>query len=275
MRRIYITFSGAGYDDTTRLIVENAPKMGADEVWVYDDKWLMGTEFYRHNKWLWTYPTGIQSIGPRSSRGFGWFSWKPYIILDALSQLEYGDIVLFTDSDTYPIHDFSMLYDECARIGGQMMFAAQGCRNWEWIKRDCYIVMGQDEPKYHNGQHGVGRFMLFQKGPWRPQQFLMEWLTYCVNPLATSFEPSVLGFPEIIGPADCPSRVLKQHRTEQAIMTLLILKYGLKMYREACQFGDGCEEDRDLYPTLFRQMPRSLANTLDGSRYANVPRRDQ
>ncbi len=58
-------------------------------------------------------------------------------------------------------------------------------------------------------------------------------------------------------------------------MTLLCLKYGLKLYREACQFGEGGEEDRDLYPQLFRQMPRTLANTLDGSRYANMPPRDQ
>ncbi len=274
MRRIYITFSGAGYDDTTRLIVTRGLQLGADDVWVYDDKWLMGTEFYLQNKWLWTYPES-QPTGPRSARGFGWFCWKPFIILDALSRVSDGDIVMFTDADTYPIADFKMLYDECARIGGQMMFAAQGCRNWEWIKRDCYIVMGQDELKYHNGQHAVGRFMLFQKGPWRPQQFLMEWLTYCLNPLAQSFEPSVLGFPEVEGPADCPSRVFKQHRTEQAIMTLLCLKYGLKLYREACQFGEGCDEDRALYPQLFRQMPRTLANTLEGSRYANMPARYQ
>ncbi len=87
MKRIYITFSGAGYDDTTRLIVERAPQLGADDVWVYDDKWLMGTEFYRQNKWLWTYPEKYP-IGPRSSRGFGWFCWKPYIIMDALSKLD-------------------------------------------------------------------------------------------------------------------------------------------------------------------------------------------
>ncbi len=274
MKKIYITFSGAGYDDTTTLIVTRARDLGADDIWVYDDKWLMGTEFYRQNKWLWTYPEN-HPIGPRSARGFGWFCWKPFIILDAMMRINAGDILLYTDADTYPISDFSMLFTECERIGGQMMFAAQGCRNWEWIKRDCYIVMGQDEPQYHNGQHAVGRFMLFQKGRWRPIQFLIEWLAYCVNPLAQSFEPSVLGFPEITGPADCPSRVFKQHRTEQAIMTLLCLKYGLKLYREACQFGEGCDDDRDLYPTLFRQMPRTLANTLSGSRYANMPARDQ
>ncbi len=266
MRRIYITFSGSAYDETTGLIVKNAPQMGADEVWVYDDKWLIETEFYRQNNWLWTFPATKDP--KRVPRGFGWFSWKPYIILDALSRVNDGDIVLYTDADTYPIADISVLYDECARIGGQMMFAAQECFNHEWIKRDCYIVMGQDDPKYYDAQHGVARFMLFQRGPWRPQQFLMEWLTYCLNPTAQTFDASVLGFPEV-------SPEFKEHRTEQAIMTLLCLKYGLKLYREACQAGDDCELDRDLYPTVFHQGQPSGQKTLDGSAYRNVPARIQ
>ena len=266
MRKILITFGGRAYDERTKELVERAPCLGADDVWVYDDLWLTNTEFYRRNSWLWEHHGDLQNV----KRGFGWFAWKSIIIQDALSRLETGDMLLYLDGDTHPISDFSMLYDECHRIGGMMFFEAQGCVQAHWCKRDCFIVMAQDEPRYHNAQHAVARFMLFEKGSHQADDFLGEWAAYCVNPLATTFDPSVLGKPELPG--------FQEHRTEQAIMTNLVHKYGLPLYREACQFGDHGTKSRDLYPqTLFHQVgvPRHAheARPIDGSRYRNVPAR--
>lgn len=256
MRRIYITFGGEIYDDTTRFIVERGPKLGADEVWVYDDLWMTAHPFYRQNSWLWEHP---------HKRGFGWYAWKPLIIWDALSKLEDGDFVLFTDADCYPIADFSILFDLCCRDGGIMLFAAQGHRHYKWCKKDCYLAMGQDDPKYRDVQAGVARFMVFQKGSWRTTQFLMEWIAYCVNPAATTFDPSVMA-PENEG--------FIEHRTEQAIMTNLAHKYGLKLYREADESSAGYQEDRELYGQLFTQVNPHLekvtARIGEGSKYRNV-----
>lgn len=257
MKRAYITFSGSAYDPTTQVIVDRATKMGADELLVYDDKWLTEQEFWKLNGWLWDIRDEHDCVG----RGFLWFSWKPFIILDALSRMNDGDIVLFTDADTYPIADFSVLYDECARNGGTMLFNAHAISNANYTKRDCNIVMGQDEDRYHNAQHAVCRFMLFQKGPWFVQQFLMEWLTYCLNPLATTFNPSVLA-PEY--------EELIQHRTEQSIFTNLAHKYGLRLYREACQFGATSKLDWDLYPQIFEQRGTVFPKNINGSRFRNV-----
>lgn len=261
MRRIYITFSGAAYNATTAKIEDVVYHHGGDALWVYDDKWLMETEFYEHNKWLWSYPhTDPSKFG--AARGFGWFAWKPLIIMDALSRLQDGDIVLYTDADTYPIAPLAPLYEECARIGGQMMFRAEGWKQRQWCTNLCYLIMGMDSRyEVSDDPHGVARFMLFQKGPWRPQQFLMEWLAYCVNPLATTFrrdheEPEKEGFIE--------------HRTEQAIMTNLAHKYGLKLYREACQWGEGCPDDRELYPQTFIQDGSVAPRTLEGSAFRNM-----
>lgn len=260
-RKIYITFGGEVYDGTTALQLLLAPRFGADEVRVYDDHWLMHEhrEFVAQNRWLWEH---------HHQRGFGWYAWKPFLLLDALSRAEPGDVVLFTDADTFPIDDFSMLYERCARDGGIMLFKAGGnvrqrFTQGQWCKRDCFIVMGQDEERYRTAEAGVARFMLFQKGPWRPQQFLMEWLTYCVNPRATTFDPSVLG--------DEPAGFV-EHRTEQAIMTNLAHKYGLRLYREACELGNAFPEDQELYPQLFSQMNPWGNKTAPcvGSRFRNI-----
>jgi hypothetical protein len=261
MKKLYITFSGAAYDDTTSRIVQFGPHFGADEVKVYDDAWLMSTEFYRLNKWLWTYP---KTEDPkRKPRGFGWFCWKPYVILHALEHYcEPGDIVLYTDADTFPIAPLGALYSECDRIGGTMLFNAYGCDHANWCKEDCHIVMGDWESGRGHITHGCARFMLFQKGPWKVQQFLMEWLTYSINPIATTFDYSTLG-----------SEVedLHEHRTEQAIMTNLAYKYGHKLYREACQNAATQPEDQSLYPQLFVQVGcHANTKSLEGSRYRNV-----
>ncbi|HXI42051.1 MAG TPA: hypothetical protein VNH83_18865, partial [Bryobacteraceae bacterium] len=248
---------------TTAEIVRRAPQYGADVLCVYDDKWLMETEFYRLNQWLWTYPENQPAPSPRAPRGFGWFSWKPFIIMDALSRCAPGDIVMYTDADTYPIADFRVLYEECERVGGVMLFAAQGRNNRFDCSRDCFVVMAQDEPRYHDMQAGVARFMLFQRNDrnWKQRQFLMEWQTYCLNKRATTFEPSQLK-QELDG--------FSEHRTEQAIMTLLGAKYGYKFYREACAFGNGASEDKELYGQLFCQEGNTGARTLEGSAFRNM-----
>lgn len=259
MKRLYITFSGAAYDETTSRIVEFAPRFGADEVLVYDDAWLMDQEFYRLNKWLWTYPDTQDP--KRKPRGFGWFCWKPFIILHALERCAPGDIVLYTDADTFPIAPLGALYEECERIGGTMLFNAYGCDHANWCKEDCHLVMGNWPARGHR-DHGVARFMLFQKGHWSVQQFLMEWLTYSINPIATTFDPSWLRADALI---------LHEHRTEQAIMTNLAYKYGHKFYREACQNAATQPEDQDLYPQLFTQVGcHANGKSLEGSRFRNV-----
>lgn len=253
--RLYISFGGSTYDSTVQEVVNSYQRLGVDNVWFYDDLWLECQEFYHVNKKFWDHP---------QKRGFGWYCWKPYIILNALGKASAGDVVLYSDADTYPIGDLTPLY-EIAERDGIMLFAASNWNNRQWCKRDCYIVMNQDEEKYHNAQAGVARFMLFQKGPWKPYQFLLEWLAYTVNPLCNTFDKSVLG-PELDG--------FIEHRCEQSVLTLLAHRYGYKLYREACQAGEGFSQDKEIYPTVFHQEPTktylNITAPVEGSRYRNV-----
>lgn len=235
--RWLITFSGAGYEETTQRTVDRGREVGADEVYVYDDAWVIAHEFRILNRWLWDH---------HHKRGMGWYAWKPLIIQHALSRIEPGGIVLYVDGDTWPISSLAPIY-ETAERDGAMFFRASAHLNRPWCKRDCYIVMGQDDPKYYDAPAGCARFMAFKRGDWRAEQTLQEWLAYCVNPLATTFDPSVLG-PEL------PR--FQEHRTEQAILTLLNHKHGYTLYREACQDGVefiGQPGNPGDYPQLFEQ----------------------
>jgi hypothetical protein len=254
MTRWYITMGGSKYDDITDQAVRDAPNMGADMVLVYDDVWVSAHPFRQLNAWLWDHP------GDRNGKiGFGWHAWKPLLILHTFERYARpGDVVLYVDADTRPVANFSVIY-EIARRDGAMFFKSQGHSNHRWNKADCLEVMAAREAQMRDA--GCARFCAFQCGDWRATQFLYEWLTYSVNPRANTRDPSVLA---------SEHAELNEHRTEQAIMTNLVHRYGYRMHRECDQSGNESNEDRDLYPQLFVQRNSGDCVNGPGSRFRNV-----
>lgn len=224
----YVTFSGARYDSTTKKIVELAPILGIEKVHVYDDRWLIEKhpEFIEERKELFEHRRGDKPF----SRGFGWFCWKPFIILDALSKADDNDIVLYTDADCVPIADLAPLFKGCICGGGIMLFAACGFKQRHWCKRDCMALMGMDTDEWRDKQAGCARFMLFQKSD-RSIRFLKEWLYWASQIKCNTFDES-----EIL--QEYPD--LQQHRAEQAILTNLAHRYEIPLHREADDSGNCC-----------------------------------
>ena len=261
MNRALITFGGAAYDSVTEQVnALGCAETGVDEFRVYDDVWLNAHPFRQLNAWLWE-PTKHAAPG----RGFGWYAWKPRIILDAMSRLQPGDVVCYIDADSVPIANISIVFETAARDGA-MLFRASAHQNFRWCKRDTFKVMGLDRFWGREDQPaGCARWAAFKVGDYKSTQLLYEWLTYSINPLATTFDPSVLG-------DEHPK--LEEHRTEQAILTLLALKYGYTLWREADQDGVefiGQPDQPGDYPQLFRQIQKGGPHPLGaGSRFRNV-----
>lgn len=264
MSNVLICFGGAAYDRVIEktgsfLFDRKTYNRFVDELKVYDDRWLLDSDFYRLNKAWWDKPDTKYNL---PNRGFGWFIWKPYVIMNALASCQPGDVVLYIDADTYPIADLSPIFD-IARRDGIMLFEAQGCHHANWCKRDTFIVMGQDEERWRNRKHACARFSAWSAGDALANQILTEWQAYCLNPLVNTFDVSVLApeHPE-----------LREPRCEQAILTNLAHKYGVKLYREACQAGVSQPEDKGLYGQLFVQDDGLVGDKTDlsGSKWRNV-----
>ena len=229
MKKLLIAFSGKRYDATTKLIVENGPKCGVDEVRIYDDRWLIDQhpEFIEARKDLFYDAEG------KWTRGFGWFCWKPFVILDALERFcNDGDVVMYTDADCYPMNDLTPFYDHADKHG-VMLFAAAGFKQGHWCKRDCDDEMGMS---FREKQAGNARYMLFKKGATVHKEnviggdvrdeILKPWLHYASIKKATTFEKSENEYPD-----------LQQHRCEQAILTNLAHWYGIPLHRPPCEDG--------------------------------------
>lgn len=257
VKRIVTTFSGAAYDSTTKLIVEQAPQFGVDEVRVYDDAWLLTTPYYQLNRWI---------FDREPKHGFGWCAWKAYILLEEMKRIDTGDIVLYLDADTYPIADLSPLF-ELAYFEPIILFEAQGCSNARFTTRDCFAVMGLPYgDSIMESQHACGRFALFKKGSLFVQQFLMDWYVYMLNPRCQFNEGSTL-LPDHLG--------FGRHSADQSVLSCLAIKYGIPLHREACQNGWPAQpntgQPEDTYPQLFIQRFREGdPSDLSGSRYRNV-----
>jgi hypothetical protein len=271
VKRLLITFSGSKYHETTMRTVMDGPALGADEVRVYDDVWMMAHPHWQLNSWLWKHPGQLMPDGSRNRRGLNWYGFKPVVMIDAMDRfMSDGDVALWIDGDSYPVSSMAPIFDTAAR-DDVMFFSSTGHLQKTWCTRDCFEVMGQAWGKgiaaygrdfMTTTKAGCARFFAMKKGPWHVRQFLYEWLTYTVNPMATTFDPSALG-PELVG--------FEEHRTEQAIMTNLCHRYGHKLYRECDESGEGWPEDRDVMPIpIFQQVRQGSCQNGVGSAFRNV-----
>lgn len=273
MKRLLIQFTGAAYNEYTEQVCDTYRKFGATDLWLYDEPWLIQSDFVAQNKWLWEH----KGLGnPNGGRGYGWFSWKPFIILDALSRLEPGDLCMYLDADTVSVADFSILFDLCHKEGGHLAFMATGTThplcNRQWVKRECFQCMGLDFQSYWHGPQAVCRFMAFERfwgdsaEAYSQCSFLFDWQRHCLDHQCQTFDhyPAI----QLPGPhGDGPEFGFREHRTEQAIYSLLCIKYGRRLYREACAFGNQCPQNWDLYPQLFVQHGTHGPHSLRGSKF--------
>jgi hypothetical protein len=261
VRKIVVTFGGKAYDALTRRTVECAPKLGADDVMVFDDRWLMDTGFVARNEWLfearpaWRGEGWIEDV----KFGFGHCAWKSFVIQSAFDRVDEGDVVLYLDADTFPIAWFGQLFPACAEAGGLLLFEEKGCKNLKYTKSDAMLAMGLS---VEDSNHACARINLWQKGPLLPRQMLNEWWAYSVNPRCMLWDKSVLT-------ADHP-RFLR-HCDEQSVLSNLARKYGVPLHRTPDQNGapqSADDPDVDFYPQVFEQRwADGDRSDLSGSAY--------
>ena len=141
-------------------------------------------------------------------------------------------------------------------------------------------LMDMDDAKWRDRQAGVARFMVFKKGAVvathdhvhdvsvsiTSEAFCTEWLDCSCDERKSTFKKSSIY--EEYGD-------LKEHRTEQAMLTNLGHKYGVMLHREADQWGNGYEKDfpYDTYGQIFESTgvySYDPSGNRHGSSFRNV-----
>lgn len=150
-------------------------------------------------------------------RGYGYWIWKPYFILTELKKLESNELLLYMDTQDMVNPNFFNIFYECMKHNDLFVFN-QIHSHKEWTKRDCFILMNCDEPKYHNSTQ-LEAGLIGVKNTSFTVQIVKEWLQNCQNENIITDLPNICGKPNFDG--------FKDHRHDQSILTNLFLKYDI------------------------------------------------
>jgi|LakMenEpi03Aug12_release.lakeMendotaPanAssembly.Ray.scaffolds.fasta_scaffold156154_2 hypothetical protein len=154
-------------------------------------------------------------------RGYGYWIWKPFIILKELDNLADDEILIYMDSTDQPSNLFFEILNNHLKKE-EIYLVNRGYKNGEWTKRDCFIMMNCDDKKYHNSiQLEAG--VLGLKKTDNNIKLLTEWFEFCKNRNILTDLPNTCGLENLEG--------FKDHRHDQSILTNLSIKYGLKSYK--------------------------------------------
>jgi hypothetical protein len=84
MKTYLVNFADDKFKKSQKKLNESALKFGVDKVFSFSPDDIVKTDFYEKNR-----------IILEKKRGFGYWLWKPYIIIDTLSKLNDGDILIY------------------------------------------------------------------------------------------------------------------------------------------------------------------------------------
>jgi len=180
-----------------------------------------------------------------STRGYGYWQWKPIIILDALNKLNDGDIVGYVDSGNLVTNNLDYIFNKCNeqeivlfdnRDGN---FQKTTHKNREWTKRDCFVLMDCDSEEYYNASQVDGAYQFYKKTS-NTIKFLEEYMNFCSNDNIISDLPNITkdNLPEF-----------KDHRHDQSILSLMAVKYKIPLLPEPSEWGNSITNRP--YPQLF------------------------
>ena len=163
-------------------------------------------------------------------RGYGCWLWKPFLILRHLQTMREGDILLFVDAgcelNPYGRQRLAEYLDLCAEhsiltfhLLPQSRFPVK-----HWTKMDTILRLDPDLQMVERPQHESGVILL--KKTSATVNMAEEWFAVCAENNYHYLDDS-----ESAAPND---RNFCEHRHDQAILTLLLVKHGL----EFCLSGE-------------------------------------
>lgn len=181
----------------------------------------------------------------KETRGYGFWQWKTLILLDAMEQVNHGDIVAYIDSGNTIISNLNYIFDLCDKQDIVLFENRDGNyertthKNKNWTKRDTFVLMNCDEQKYYDAPQADAAYQFYKKTD-NVLNFLNEYNSYCSNENIISDLPNITkeNLPEFI-----------DHRHDQSILSLLAVKYNIPLLPEPSEWGNYLT-DRP-YPQLF------------------------
>lgn len=235
MRKYITTYGTEGYYENLDILEKSAIEVGGVDEFVkykYDD--LKNSEYFISNRHIMDRPFDKNVVDTYCKiRNAQYWIWKPYVILETMKFCDDGDIIFYIDGGMKVISNLNLLYNITKTSKDNRMLFSVSQRygkhlHSEYTKRDCFILMGLDEPKFWNT-----RMINAALSGWMKTSenilFLNEWQYYMTDARVVTDDPNTCGYPNL------PDYI--EHRFDQAVLSLLSLKYGNELYRDPSQYS--------------------------------------
>jgi hypothetical protein len=163
----------------------------------------------------------IAELPPDTSwkkRGYYYWAWKPFIILETLRQAPLNTIIIYADSGLFFIHPQKIeAFCEQAQDKGYLFFDILHNIK-KYCKAECIPYMKNRE---HLTDNMVDGSLMFLKNTPQTQFLMQEWLNLCKTPYLISDESS-----DIHNPNDLD---FIEHRHDQALLSIVLKNNNIRI----------------------------------------------
>lgn len=176
-----------------------------------------------------------------AERGAGFWLWKPYVTNKALHSgyLHEGDYLIYSDAGVEILNDVRHLTNA---VDEDILLFSNGWRHAEWCKADCMKAINHWEVFDNFTQPQVQASVIVMKVTDRVIDFMREWLLWCQMPGLIDDSPS----------KHTNFKTFADHRHDQAILTCLQIKHGLKLHWWPALYAEHIKAGySDSYPVMF------------------------
>ena len=196
-------------------------------------------EFYRQNRHILNY-----------TRGVGYWLWKPYFVVQTLRNLNTGDFLFYSDAGSIFMEPIDHLTKLALKHENEVMVFSTVFVEKQWTKRDAFLLVGCDSPKYTETLQRAATFSLWRKSAYS-MEVAEQWLHYCQDRRIITDEDNVLGLPNY------PE--FSENRHDQTVLSLITKLRKITAYRPLHAKGNSVKHlfPNSPYPQIMNLTRRS------------------
>lgn len=250
-----ITYGDKKYEGAAELNLKTAKMHGADKVIKYGPKDLPFA--FKLKNWRVYYG---RSGWHMRWRGAGFWIWKSYVIRETLKELNDGDYLVYSDAGSVYVGDLCDIISTFNDEKLDVMVFSLLLQEKEYTKRDAFVLLNADEPRYTESRQRIGGYIIIRKSK-KAEDFIDEWHNACKDYRIITDSHNRMGKPNY--------KEFKDHRHDQSILSLTAKKHGIKEYRDPSQFGNDFSKwpsdilERSTYPQIWYSTRDKSITTLE------------
>lgn len=228
-----INYSDERFENARKYNSRTAYKAGrADNVYEYSPDNLPEDAIKINPKW-----------NKRNDKIVGRYGlWRPYIVMDALSKVDFGDYICYCDAGVYFVDDIHKLTAQMEKDNTDIMFFTLPFIEKQWTKREIFVYFNADTKKCTDTQQIMSTFFIVKK-TMTSMAFFEEYRNAAESfPEMFTDEANSIGdnYPEFI-----------ENRHNQSVLSVLAKKNNYPKYRDPSEYG--------IKPLLYRfSVPEAI-----------------